>query len=127
MQIRRMKQSGRECFKIRIGCRSKQGWYTAFYGRQREQNRALEKKTSSFRSICITPGFLKFAPLTFREERAKATKQIEHALEKTANFTNVTPDIMMENPQVVQMLRMGTRPTHRPVTGLSAWRGSTKA
>jgi XamI restriction endonuclease len=54
--------------------------------------------------------FLEFAPLTYREERAKATRQIEYALQKTANFTNVTPEVLMENPQVVQMLRMGTAP-----------------
>lgn len=54
--------------------------------------------------------FLEFAPLTFRQERAKATRQIEQALEKTANFTKVTPEIMLENPRVVQMLRMSTAP-----------------
>lgn len=54
--------------------------------------------------------FMKFAPKTYRETRLESTKQVERALEQTANLTNVTPAMLRENPETLEMLRMATAP-----------------
>lgn len=54
--------------------------------------------------------FIMFAPNVFRNTRAATTKQVEAALEWTANLTNVTVSLLRQNPSVLPMLRMTTAP-----------------
>jgi hypothetical protein len=54
--------------------------------------------------------FMKFAPKAYRETRLESTKQVQLALKKTANLTNVTPRVLRENPGTLEMLRMTTAP-----------------
>lgn len=54
--------------------------------------------------------FLEFAPQAFRETRIKTTKQVEQALKATSNLTDIKPEILKSNPNVLQMLRMTTCP-----------------
>jgi hypothetical protein len=54
--------------------------------------------------------FMKFAPKAYRETRIESTKQVQLALKRTANLTNVTPKVLRENPEILEMLRMTTAP-----------------
>lgn len=54
--------------------------------------------------------FMKFAPKAYRDQRVLATKQVQEALERSANLTNVTPKELRENPAMLEMLRMTTAP-----------------
>ncbi len=54
--------------------------------------------------------FMKFAPKAYRETRLESTKQVQLALKQTANLTNVTPKLLRENPDTLEMLRMATAP-----------------
>lgn len=54
--------------------------------------------------------FLRFAPRAYRETRKKTTVQVESALKRTRNLRNVSPSLLREHPQVLQMLRMATAP-----------------
>lgn len=54
--------------------------------------------------------FLRFAPATYRKQRVLRTKEVVEALQKTANLTRITPEILKENPSVLPMLRMVTAP-----------------
>lgn len=54
--------------------------------------------------------FLTFAPKAFRETRIKTTKDVESALSKTDNLLNLTSTVLIENPGILQMLRMATCP-----------------
>jgi hypothetical protein len=54
--------------------------------------------------------FMRFAPKAYRDTRVKTTKQVEAALESTANLTNIAPALLRAEPSVVQMLRMCTAP-----------------
>ncbi len=54
--------------------------------------------------------FLNFAPKAFRETRVKTTKQVQEALKLTANLTDIKPESLRANPNVLQMLRMATCP-----------------
>lgn len=54
--------------------------------------------------------FMKFAPKAYRETRLESTRQVQAALRKTANLTNVTPQMLRENPDTLEMLRMTTAP-----------------
>jgi type II restriction enzyme len=54
--------------------------------------------------------FVKFAPKTFREQRAITAQQVKEAMERTGNMSNVTVDILEEWPASLSMLRMSTCP-----------------
>lgn len=54
--------------------------------------------------------FMKFAPKAYRETRLESTRQVQMALKKTANLTNITPKVLRENPETLKMLRMTTAP-----------------
>jgi hypothetical protein len=54
--------------------------------------------------------FLKFAPKTYREERVKATKEVEAMLDRTNHLRNLTPNELRSHPSVLFALRMSTAP-----------------
>jgi hypothetical protein len=54
--------------------------------------------------------FLNFAPKTFIETRIQTTIEVEGALIKTNNLCNLSPQILIENPGILPMLRMCTCP-----------------
>jgi hypothetical protein len=54
--------------------------------------------------------FLRFAPLTFREERKWATEEVQVMLDETGNFRNLTPDELINCPGILFALRMSTAP-----------------
>lgn len=54
--------------------------------------------------------FMKFAPKAYRDTRIESTKQVQEALNRSANLTNVTSRVLRENPKVLEMLRMATAP-----------------
>lgn len=54
--------------------------------------------------------FMKFAPKAYRDQRVAATKQVQEALALSANLTNVKPEVLCENPALLEMLRMTTAP-----------------
>ena len=50
--------------------------------------------------------FLRFAPETFRLQRAETTIQVANALEMTDYLRNVRPEVLQANPGILPMLRM---------------------
>ena len=54
--------------------------------------------------------FMKFAPVAFRETRIKVTKDVEVALHRTGNLTDIKPALLRQHPDVLQTLRMSTCP-----------------
>lgn len=54
--------------------------------------------------------FMKFAPEAFRGTRLKTTKQVEDALIKTKNLTQIQPNVLKQYPGILPMLRMATCP-----------------
>jgi len=54
--------------------------------------------------------FLKFAPKTYRDERVKATKDVQAMLQRTNCLRNLTVRELAENPSIVFALRMSTAP-----------------
>jgi hypothetical protein len=54
--------------------------------------------------------FLKFAPVAFRDTRRKTTRDVEDALVKTFNLTDVKATLLRQHPGVLQTLRMSTCP-----------------
>ncbi|QSH59279.1 XamI family restriction endonuclease [Photobacterium damselae subsp. damselae] len=54
--------------------------------------------------------FMTFAPKAFRKTRIKTTKQVEEALQRTENLTNIKPSTLQCHPSVLPMLRMTTCP-----------------
>ncbi|MBP7963830.1 MAG: XamI family restriction endonuclease [Caldilineaceae bacterium] len=54
--------------------------------------------------------FLQFAPKTYRENRIQTTAQVEDALTKTSDLTDVSPQVLREHPSVLPILRMATAP-----------------
>jgi hypothetical protein len=54
--------------------------------------------------------FMQFAPTAYRETRQATTKQVESALTRTANLTNITPAVLQQHPEVLPILRMATAP-----------------
>lgn len=53
---------------------------------------------------------MNFAPKAYRDQRKIATKQVEEALKITTNLTNLTSKVLIDNPSLVEMLRMVTAP-----------------
>jgi len=54
--------------------------------------------------------FLRFAPKAYRQTRQTTTAQVEAALKWTENLSDISPKLLREHPQVLQMLRMATAP-----------------
>ena len=54
--------------------------------------------------------FLKFAPKTYRDERVKATKDVQAMLQRTNCLRNLTVRELAENPSILFALRMSTAP-----------------
>jgi len=54
--------------------------------------------------------FLKFAPKTYREERVKATTQVEAMLQRTNYLRNLTANELRNHPAILFALRMSTAP-----------------
>lgn len=54
--------------------------------------------------------FLKFAPETYREQRAETTEKVEDTLKLTQDLRDVSPDTLKANPSVISILRMSTAP-----------------
>lgn len=54
--------------------------------------------------------FMRFAPKAFRDTRIITTQQVEQALQRTENLTNIRPETLQNYPSVLPMLRMTTCP-----------------
>lgn len=54
--------------------------------------------------------FVKFAPGSYRETRAKVTKDVKEALSWTNDLTNISASVLSSHPAVLPMLRMATAP-----------------
>lgn len=54
--------------------------------------------------------FLEYAPLTYRETRARAAVYVEDILLRTDNLRRLTSDILFQHPDALEMLRMSTSP-----------------
>ncbi|MFD2179518.1 XamI family restriction endonuclease [Veronia pacifica] len=54
--------------------------------------------------------FMSFAPKAFRDTRIKTTKEVEQALKRTNNLTNISAENLELYPSVLPMLRMTTCP-----------------
>lgn len=54
--------------------------------------------------------FLAYAPRTFRYTRIQTTEQVIVALKQSNNLLNVAPDLLIANPNVLNILRMATAP-----------------
>jgi len=50
--------------------------------------------------------FMEFAPATYREQRLQVTKVVEDALQKSADLSQITPDILRNHPAVLPTFRM---------------------
>jgi len=54
--------------------------------------------------------FLEYAPITYRETRARATVYVEDILLRTDNLRRLTGDLLYQHPDALEMLRMSTSP-----------------
>jgi hypothetical protein len=54
--------------------------------------------------------FMRFAPKTYRNTRITTTLQVKAALERTANLTDISPQILKNDPAILPILRMVTAP-----------------
>ncbi len=54
--------------------------------------------------------FLEYAPLTYRETRARAAVYVEDILLRTDNLRRLTGELLMQHPDALEMLRMSTSP-----------------
>ncbi len=54
--------------------------------------------------------FLEFAPKTFREERIKATNDVEDTIDKTSQLRKLNAKHLYDNPNLLYVLRMCTAP-----------------
>jgi len=54
--------------------------------------------------------FVRFAPKTFRAERAKATAEVEGMFERTQDLRNLTATELRSDPAILFALRMSTAP-----------------
>jgi len=54
--------------------------------------------------------FMRFAPKTYRDTRKEATKQVLTAFDITDNLQNLSADVLISNPSLLQILRMTTAP-----------------
>ncbi|MEB3284532.1 MAG: XamI family restriction endonuclease [Candidatus Sericytochromatia bacterium] len=54
--------------------------------------------------------YLAFAPATYTEARKSVTQEVKDALVHTDYFRNVSPELLRERPEVINILRMATSP-----------------
>ena len=54
--------------------------------------------------------FTQFAPKAYRDSRKQTIEDVERGLRLTEDLKTVTPRIIQENPEILQMLRMSTCP-----------------
>jgi hypothetical protein len=54
--------------------------------------------------------FLEYAPLAYRETRARATVYVEDILRRTDNLRRLNGELLMQHPDALEMLRMSTSP-----------------
>ncbi|MEZ4666598.1 MAG: XamI family restriction endonuclease [Anaerolineae bacterium] len=54
--------------------------------------------------------FLEYAPITYRETRARATVYVEDILLRTDNLRHLTGDLLFQHPDALEMLRMSASP-----------------
>jgi len=54
--------------------------------------------------------FVRFAPVTFREQRKITAQQVKEAMQRTGNMSNLTVDLLEQWPDSLSMLRMSTCP-----------------
>jgi len=54
--------------------------------------------------------FMRFAPKTYRNTRINTTLQVKSALERTANLTNISSQVLKSDPAILPILRMTTAP-----------------
>lgn len=54
--------------------------------------------------------FMDFAPKAFRETRVVTAKSVEQALVATKYLNSISPDVLMQHPEVLPILRMSTCP-----------------
>ena len=54
--------------------------------------------------------FMRFAPKTYRNTRVTTTLQVKAALERTANLTDISPQVLKSDPAILPILRMVTAP-----------------
>lgn len=59
---------------------------------------------------CYNRWFLEFAPKTYRQSREVAMGRVREAMEHAHDLTQITPGIIRQKPQIVQILRMCTVP-----------------
>lgn len=52
--------------------------------------------------------FIRFAPQTYRETRAKTTSDVEEALQRLDDMRGLNPETVKAYPAVLQVLRMST-------------------
>lgn len=54
--------------------------------------------------------FLEAAPKAYRETRLTTIKDVEHTLQRTADMTNISPEVLKSHPKSLAALRMSTAP-----------------
>jgi type II restriction enzyme len=54
--------------------------------------------------------FMDFAPDAFRNTRLKTTEDVHNTLTQTDYYRNITPDLLVNNPEILPTLRMSTCP-----------------
>ena len=54
--------------------------------------------------------FMNFAPAAFRSTRIQTTQNVETALQITSYLTDIRPETIINNPQIIPTLRMSTCP-----------------
>jgi hypothetical protein len=50
--------------------------------------------------------FMKFGPVTYREQRIAVTQHVEDALQKSNDLSQITPDILRSHPAILPTFRM---------------------
>jgi hypothetical protein len=54
--------------------------------------------------------FIRFAPKAYRDTRLETSLRVKAALEQTFNLTNISPNILIQYPSILSILRMTTAP-----------------
>jgi hypothetical protein len=54
--------------------------------------------------------FMEYAPMTFRAERKRVIVQVREMMTATNDFRSISRSVVLENPKIVQALRMSTAP-----------------
>jgi len=54
--------------------------------------------------------FMQFAPRSYKNTRKETTRQVESAMKITDNFLNISSSILLDNPEILPILRMATAP-----------------